>query len=103
MTFWDISTSERPETLLYLESLLKFRAIPLYPVEQLFRIYYYDWQYYLLRRQGETPEKLANQYLGLIYQSNWDSGMDYGAPNKSLASRFVRGLKKLLKYLGSYF
>ncbi len=103
LTFWDISTSERPETLLYLESLLKFRAIPLYPVEQLFRIYYYDWQYYLLRRQGETPEKLANQYLGLIYQSNWDSGMDYGAPNKSLASRFVRGLKKLLKYLGSYF
>ena len=50
MTLWDISTPDHPETLLYLEALLNFQAIPLHPIEQLFRIYYYDWHYFLLQR-----------------------------------------------------
>ena len=103
LTFWDISTADHPETLLYLEALLNFSAIPFYPIEQLFRIYYYDWQYYLLRRQGETPEKLAKQYLGLIYQSNWDSGMDYGSPKKPLLSLANKKVKTFFRYLQSYF
>ena len=102
LTFWDISTPQHPETLLYLEAILNFKAIPLYPIEQLFRIYYYDWQYYLLRRLGEVEEKMSKNYLGIIYQSNWDSGLDYGAPEKSLASRTLRKMKRFLKYLSSY-
>ncbi|MBU3538168.1 DUF6492 family protein [Polynucleobacter sp. UK-Gri1-W3] len=101
--FWDISTDEHPETLLYLEALLSFRAIPLYPIEQLFRIYYYDWQYYLLRRTGESESKLKTNYLGVIYQSNWDSGMDLGGSTKSLASLILRRIKRFGRYLQSYF
>ena len=102
LTFWDISNPEHPETLLYLEALLKFQAIPLYPIEQLFRIYYYDWQYYLLRRLGESENKLTKNYLGVIYQSNWDSDLDFGSSGKSILSQANRKLKRFLRYLQSY-
>ena len=102
LTFWDISTPEHPETLLYLEALLKFQAIPLYPIEQLFRIYYYDWQFYLMRRLGESEKKLAKGYLGVIYQSNWDSDLDFGSSGKSTLSRINRKLKRFIRYLQSY-
>lgn len=102
LTFWDISSDDHPETLLYLEALLNFKAIPLHPVEQLFRIYYYDWQYYLLRRTGETEDKLKKNYLGVIYQSNWDWAMDFGQPRKAIASRMLRRIKRIGRYLQSY-
>ena len=101
-TFWDICTPEHPETLIYLEALLSFKAIPLYPIEQLFRIYYYDWHYYLLRRIGETPDKLKDNYLGLIYQSSWDLGLDYGRSQKSILSRALKRVKRFARYLQSF-
>ncbi len=102
LTFWDISTQDHPETLLYLEALLNFQAIPLKPIEQLFRIYYYDWQFYLLRRLGESEDRLTKNYLGVIYQSNWDSDLDLGASDKSLLSRINKRIKRFLRYLQSY-
>ena len=102
MTFWDLCTPEHPETLLYLEALLNFKAIPLYPIEQLFRIYYYDWHHYLLRRIGETPAKLKEHYLGVIYQSSWDLSLDYGASQKSIFSRALKKLKRFSRYLQSF-
>ena len=102
LSFWDISTESHPETLLYLEALLNYRAIPLYPIEQLFRIYYYDWHFYLQRRLGESLQKLTGNYLGVIYQSNWESNLDYGAPTRSVLSRVVRSAKRFLKYLTSF-
>ena len=103
LTFWEVSSDDHPETLLYLEALLNYRAIPLYPIEQLFRIYYYDWQYFLLKRAGERKSNLKTNYLGVIYQSNWDSDLDYGAPTKPLFSRLLRKAKRLARYVQSYF
>jgi len=102
MTFWDLSTSKHPETLLYIEALLNFQAIPLHPIEQLMRIYYYDWQFYLLRRLGESEEKLKENYLGVIYQSNWDSDLDLGAPKRSPLSRANKKIKRFFRFLQSY-
>ncbi|MES2585495.1 MAG: DUF6492 family protein [Pseudomonadota bacterium] len=102
LTFWDISSDHHPETLLYLEALLNYRAIPLYPIEQLFRIYYYDWQYYILQRMGETESKLTANYLGVIYQSNWEYAMDFGGSTKSIASQILRRVKRFARYLQSY-
>ena len=102
ITFWDLSSDDHPETLLYLEALLNYRAIPLHPIEQLFRIYYYDWQYYLLRRTGETEDKLKANYLGVIYQSNWSTRLDFGMSTKSLASLTLRRVKRFGRYLQSY-
>jgi hypothetical protein len=52
---------------------------------------------------GETENKLKANYLGVIYQSNWDSGMDFGVSSKSFASRTLRRIKRFGRYLQSYF
>lgn len=102
LTFWDVCTTEHPESLLYLEALLNYKAIPLHPIEQLFRVYYYDWHHYLLRRIGERSSKLEENYLGVIYQSSWDFGLDFGTSQKSILSRAVKKMKRFGRYLQSY-
>jgi hypothetical protein len=102
-TIWDIVSRDLEEYLWYGEALLKYQAIPLRPLEPLFRVYHYDWQYYQLKRQGETPEKLKKMYLGIIYQSAWESEMDFGAPTKSFPSRILKQAKRRLRQLQSYF
>ena len=103
ITFWDLCTPDHPETLLYLEALLNFCAIPLHPIEQLFRVYYYDWHYFLVRRLGESTRKLQENYLGVIYQSSWNLSLDYGASQKSIFSRSLKKLKRVGRYLQSFF
>ena len=102
MTLWDLITSDHPESLVYGEALLKFQAIPIRAIEPLFRIYHYDWHFYLARRLGETQAKLKQNFLGLIYQSSWESELDYGVPVKSFFSRTLRRLKRFFRFLQSY-
>jgi hypothetical protein len=102
VTLWDLITSDHPESLVYGEALLKFQAIPVRAIEPLFRIYHYDWHFYLSRRLGETQEKLKQNFLGLIYQSSWESELDYGAPAKPFVSRTLKRLKRFLRFLQSY-
>jgi hypothetical protein len=102
MTIWNLITPEFPESLIYCEALLKYRAIPVIAIEPLFRAYHYDWQYFLMKRLGETEEKMARHYLGVIYQSAWDSDNQIGLSNKSLPSRLLRRLKRFGRYLQSY-
>jgi len=102
LTLWDINTADHPETLLYLEALLNFHAIPLHPIEQLFRIYYYDWHYFLMRRNGESIKKLRMNYLGVIYQSSWSKSLDFQSPSKSFLSRALRRIKRFLRYIESF-
>ncbi len=102
LTLWDLITPEHPETLIYGETLLKYQAIPVRMIEPLFRIYHYDWHFYLARRLGETQEKLKQNFLGVIYQSAWESELDYGAPAKPFFSRTLKRLKRFLRFLQSY-
>ncbi len=78
-------------------------AIPMHPIEQLFRVYYYDCHYFLLRRLGETLPKLKENYLGVIYQSSWDLSLDLGASQKSIPSRALKKIKRFGRYLQSYW
>jgi hypothetical protein len=103
ITLWDAVTPRHPETLLYGEALLNFQAIPIRMIEPLFRIYHYDWQYYTAQRLGETETKLKQNFLGVIYQSNWESELDYELSNKSFASRTLKSMKRFLRYIKSYF
>lgn len=102
ISIWDLITPEHPETLIYGEALLKFRSIPLIAIEPLFRIYHYDWQYFLMKRLGETEAKVAKHYMGIIYQSAWESELNFGASQKSLPSRALKRLKRFGRYLQSY-
>lgn len=103
MTLWDLITPDYPESLIYGEALLKYQAIPVRAIEPLFRIYHYDWQYYLSRRLDETEEKLKQNFIGVIYQSAWESELDFGAPNKPFLSRVLKRSKRFLRLLHSYF
>lgn len=102
MTLWDLISAKYPESLIYGEALMKYRAIPLIAIEPLFRTYHYDWQYFLMKRFGETEERLKNNYLGVIYQSNWNPDTDFGGSTKSFLSRCIRRIKRSLRYLNSY-
>lgn len=102
ITLWDLVTPEYPETLIYGEALLKYQAIPVITIEPLFRVYHYDWQYFLMKHLGEAEEKLKSNFLGVLYQSNWEYEADFGASNKSLPSRVLRKVKRFLRYLQSY-
>lgn len=102
ISLWDLITPQYPETLIYGETLLKYHAIPVIAIEPLFRIYHYDWQYFLMKRLGETEAKVAKNYMGIIYQSAWESELNFGASQKSLPSRLLKRIKRFGRYLQSY-
>lgn len=94
-TLWDAIELVPSEIRWYGEALLAYGAIPLRPVEPLFRVYHHAWQYDLLRRLGETDARLVNQYLGVVLQSNWDHASDL-AGARSAGSLAVRRVKRWL-------
>jgi hypothetical protein len=81
----------------YGESLIKFQVIPIYPREQLFKHYHYEHQFWQDRAMGYKEDILKYDYLGVVYQSNWQTWEDFGASNKSLSSRILRAIKRFLK------
>ena len=95
-TIWDAIKSHPSELQWYGEALLKFKPIPLLPLEPLFKVYHYDWQYYYGKKNSETPIVLSENYLGYLRQSNWDYDSDYGAhaSRKSFGSRVLRKIKR---------
>jgi hypothetical protein len=96
-TFVDLVERCPSEFTWYGESLMKYRSIPLWPREQLFRHYHYEHQYWLDRKLGITEEILARDYLGVVYQSNWETWTEFGPSKKSLASRLARSVKRAVK------
>ena len=99
---WDLIAVDVPESLLYGEALLNFQAIPVRAIEPIFRVYNYDWEFFLLRRLGETEMKLCQNFLGVIYQSSWEQELNYGASQKTLPSRVLKRFKRFLRFLQSY-
>ena len=102
-TLLDLFIKGHPETLIYGEAILKFQPIPLKPIEPLFRVYHFDWQYYVAKRLGETESKVAKNYLGIISQSNWDAELDYGESQKGALSQANKRFKRFLKRIQSFF
>jgi hypothetical protein len=76
MTFLDAIRQHPGELRWYGEALLAYQSIALKPVEPLFRCYHYEEQYYFWKKAGETEEKIAENYLGVCMQSNWDKQLD---------------------------
>lgn len=85
-----------PENRWYGEALLATQAIPVHPIENLFKVYHYEWQQKEAQQYKETPEKLSRLYLGVINQSNWDRSLDPIFARKSWASRTWRKIRSVL-------
>lgn len=96
LTFWDAIAELPSEMTWYGESLLKFASIPLRSIEPLFRVYHYDWQRQAMQAAGETDAKLAQNFLGVVFQSNWYFELDAGTKIRSPRSRMLRGAKRWL-------
>lgn len=86
------------ELRLYGEALLKYRAIPLWPCEDIFKNYLYQAQYFWDVKHGITADMIAKNYLGIVRQSNWE-GEQFGKPKKSLLSRFNKKIKQFVRWL----
>jgi hypothetical protein len=96
-TLADLIQRQPSEFTWYGEALMKYRSIPLWPREPLFRHYHYEHQHWLDRMLRMSEEILARDYLGVVYQSNWETWTEYGAPRKSFSSRAARSMKRLAK------
>jgi Family of unknown function (DUF6492) len=99
-TLWDAIDHIPTEIRWYGEALLAYRSIPIDAIEPLFRVYHHEWQYLAMRQQGETPQTLAQQFLGAVYQSNWEFELDQPG-TRSAASRLSRRLKRWRRRLGA--
>lgn len=99
MSFLDAVLKCESELTWYGESLMKYRPFPLYPREQLFRHYHYEHQYWQDRMLGYTEDILRKDYLGVVYQSNWQTWEDFGQPRKKLPSLMLRSIKRWLKFI----
>jgi len=82
----------------YGETLMAFRAIPIYPRDQLFRHYNYEHQLWLDQAIGYSEEVLSKDFLGVVYQSNWQTWYDFGPATKSIFSLLLRSTKRFLKH-----
>lgn len=61
----------------YGESLLHFKSIPIYPLEPLFKVFHYPLQLQEYKQQGVTEEMIAENYMGIIMQSNFGANIKY--------------------------
>jgi hypothetical protein len=98
MNFCDAIMTFPAEIQWYGEAMLKFRPFPLMPIEPLFKFYHYENQYLLGCQSGDSIERLAKNFLGVCYQSNWNKGVDFSANRKSFPSRVWRLFRR--KVLG---
>lgn len=92
MSFHDAILLFPSEILWYGEAMLKFRPLPITPVEPFFKVYYYEKIYIVGKQQGETVERLARDYMGVCYQSNWERNFDFD--KKPMLSRMARWIRR---------
>lgn len=76
LSFADLIGEHAGEMLWYGEALLQYAPIRLIPVDPLFKVFHYREQYEESLALGVTDAMLAENYLGIIKQSNWDRGLD---------------------------
>lgn len=78
------------ELLWYGEYLLHATPFPIIPVEPLFKVYHYKEQFEEGRRLGENDKMIAENFWGVVMQSNWDKSMDVLPDKPSIISRFFK-------------
>ena len=92
-TIWDAIERLPFEIRWYGEALLKFKAIPIYPIEPIFLVFHYDWQY---RNYLKNPI-INPHHIGELKQSNWEHSLNLIFLRKSFLSRNWRRIKLIFK------
>ena len=55
-----------------------------------------------MKRLGETKAKVAQNYLGVIYQSAWEAELNLAQSQKSLSSKLLKRIKRFGRFLQSF-
>ena len=77
LLFPDLIEYSPSEFSWYGEALLAFKAIDIYPVEPLFKVFHYPQQYIEYKQQNITEEMISQNYMGIIMQSNFNGPIKY--------------------------
>jgi len=97
ITIWDAVKNNPSEIRWYGESLLAGECISVHAIEPLFKVYHYYWQYKNDQKKGIDEYELSKNYIGVIYQSNWDKKLDPYFSRKSIFSRCWRKVKMMVE------
>ena len=96
-SFLDIIVENGSEFTWYGEALLKYRAIPIYPREELFKHYHYFDQYILEKINGVNDISIKKDFLGKVMQSSWEKQLTHKSAKKPLVSMFILFIKHRFK------
>jgi hypothetical protein len=77
LSFADLMGIFPGEMFWYGEAMLKYSPVRLIPVEPFFKVFHYVEQYEESLSLGETEAMLAETFLGIIKQSNWNRSLDF--------------------------
>lgn len=77
LTFSKLIEYSASEFSWYGEYLLHSKLFPIYPAQPLFKVFHYKEQYIESKTKGYTLDNLAQNYLGVILQSNWGAPLKY--------------------------
>ena len=77
LEFKDLIAYSASEFTWYGEALLNFNSIELYPVEPLFKVFHYPQQYLEYKQQNITESMIAQNYMGIVMQSNYNPPLKY--------------------------
>ena len=92
---WDAIARIPMEIRWYGEALLKYKAIPVHPINALFTFYHYEWQYRHALKLGHAISN-NEHILGIVKQSYWDESLRPSFAKKSFLSRTWKKIKARL-------
>jgi len=77
LTFENLIEYSQSEFSWYGEALLAFKAIDIYSIEPIFKVFHYPAQLIEYKQQGITELMIADNYMGIIMTSNWNAPLRY--------------------------
>ncbi len=83
------------EVMIYGETLLKHRPIPIITCQPLFKTYHYAWQFDDDKRKKIDNQALSQLFLGTVNQSNWERELDWPKDSSNYFSKLNRKIKRL--------
>jgi hypothetical protein len=77
LNFEQLLNYSQSEFSWYGEALLEFKAIDIYPSEPLFKVFHYPLQLIEYKDAKITEEIIAENYMGIVLQSNYNAPIEY--------------------------
>lgn len=98
ITLIDLLQELRSEFIIYGEALRVLRTIPIRPHNEFFKCYHYEQQLWHDQLNQVTEHELRKEYLGVVYQSNWQYWLDHEIGD-SIPSQISKRTRRSIRWL----